>query len=186
MIPKSISHKEWKALDKLSIQGLSRAIESVSKDYVYDEETKRFHLEHVFAYELYHKWRELLNQENPKNLRLNAELSKHYNEEEEYRFPDMVLHGGHNNYKHQIIVCEIKSSRHRITTKALKKDINSLEKCINGLYYHCGVFIYLGYTKNMQKMIGRLRPLLSDKSNKKIIFIGVNEVNGDIPHYELL
>lgn len=186
MIPESIRHNDWTTLDYLSIQGLSRAIESVSKDYVYDVENKRFHLEHVFAYELYHKWRELLNQDNPENLRLNAELTKHYNEEKEYRFPDMVLHGDYNNLKNQIIVCEIKSSKNEIKEDQLEKDIKSLEEGINGLYYHCGVFIYLGYTKNMQKMIGRLRPLLSDKSNKKIIFIGVNEVNGDIPHYELL
>lgn len=59
-------------------------------------------LERVFAYELYHQW-SLLKDDN---LVLNGEIGKLWNNETSY--PDLILHGGQNDFGNNKIVVEIK------------------------------------------------------------------------------
>lgn len=187
MITENYRQQCWTDADWLYIQGLSKAIEKVPTKYIRECEGKRkFHLERVFSYELYYRWARLLNnkQENPEKLMLNAELSKHYNEMNKYKFPDMVLHGNYANRAKQYIICEIKSSRNPIKDNPLKKDVESLYGGVRELNYHCGVFIYLGSRVN--KIIPKIRSLLQAYENYetgRYLFIGVN---CGTPHYEIL
>lgn len=65
-------------------------------------------VERSFAYELYHQWSLLLEQSNNnEKLRLNGEITKRLDVCSKV-YPDMVLHGGQDDLKHQILVCEIK------------------------------------------------------------------------------
>lgn len=71
------------------------------------------HVERAFAYELYHQWCNNPIIKNSKSLIINAEIpkeliceAKHINKSLTY--PDMVLHRGQNNYKGNLIICEIK------------------------------------------------------------------------------
>ena len=178
MITDNYRQQCWTDTDWIYIQGLTKAIDNVPKKYIRECDDKmRFHLERVFSYELYYRWSKLLNHrnENPEKLMLNAELSKHYYEMNNFKFPDMVLHGNYAGKNKQFIICEIKSSRYQIQDKSLKKDVESLYKGVHELHYHCGVFIYLGdYVNNI---INKLRHHLMSFTNAeegKFLFIGVN------------
>lgn len=189
MIPDNLKQPCWTDTDWLYIQGLSEAIEKVPSTYIREKEGKRkFHLERVFSYELYYRWARLLNSrhKNPEKLMLNAELSKHYNNnnKDKYKFPDMVLHGNYTNHEKQFIICEIKSSRNSIDNKSLKKDVESLFEGIRGLGYHCAVFIYIG--GRVKNIISKLRNFLHDNENYeegKYLFIGVD---CGTQHYEII
>lgn len=189
MIPDNIRSKEWNDMDWSYIKGMSAAIEKVRKDYIRNKGDNKFHLEHVFAYELYYKWKVVLKQRggNPAKLILNGELVKHYCMTSNYKFPDMVLHKSYKNNdedEYQCIICEIKSSRNRILNNELKKDLLSLSGGINELSFKCGVFIYLG--DNLKRMLNRLRKIMQEldiDANMKLLFIGVN---GYKYHYEIL
>lgn len=180
----------WNDTDWLYIQGLSKAIDKVPKSYIREKEDKRkfgkFHLERIFSYELYYRWTKMLHKkgENPENLFLNAELSKHYDDKKECKFPDMVLHGDFTNCNKQFIICEIKSSRNYIKSDYLKKDVESLYRGVKNLGYHCGVFIYIG--DGVDSITSRLRSLFQTYENYeegKYLFIGVN---CNQHHYEIL
>ena len=67
-----------------------------------DREDQIIQLERVFAYELYHQW-SLLKDDN---LVLNGEIDKLWNKETWY--PDFVLHGGQDDPNNNRIVVEIK------------------------------------------------------------------------------
>lgn len=172
------------------IKELSNAIESVPNNYVRNCDKGgdgRFHVERVFAYELYYRWKRLLypNEDTPQDLLLNAELTKHYYTLEHYGFPDLLLHGGYNVNDKQFIICEIKSSRIKPDESALEKDMKSLRDGINVLLFKCGVFIYLG--TDITDMISRLRNILQNidfNDKKKIIFVGVDGSN--TPQYDIL
>jgi hypothetical protein len=190
MIPDSLKQHCWDDNDWFYICSLSKAIEAVNRKYICVlKDEKIFHLEHVFAYELYSKWKGVLSRRggNPQKLLLNGELIKHYCRMSSFRFPDLVLHKNYekkvlNSY--QCIICEIKSSRHNISTKALRKDIISLYGGTTELSYKCGVFIFLG--DNASKMVTRLRrniQILGIDTEKKIIFMGID---GKKYHYEIL
>lgn len=178
MIPDDLRQDYWDDTDWLYIRGLSTAIEKVHKRYVITQvDYKPFHLEHTFAYELYYKWKVVLRGKggNPQRLLLNGELTKHYCTTSSYRFPDIVLHKHYNNSNYQCIICEIKSSRNRILTKHLTKDIESLYGGITDLQYKCGVFIYLG--NKTSNLISRLRKIIQElgyTDSKKILFVGLN------------
>lgn len=178
--------ENWKDRIWLYVEGLSKAIESVKSNYVYNNTEKQFHLERVFAYELYYQWKKLLNKrgENPEKLMLNAELSKFYHNkkcDKKYRFPDMVLHGNYDDKKRQFIICEIKSTKNPISTSTLQKDIDSLIDGMDKLEYHFSVFIYVG--NKWENTAKRMRQLVPDGQAKRILFIGVD---GKKNHYELL
>jgi len=67
-----------------------------------DRDDQIIQLERVFAYELYHQW-SLLKDDN---LVLNGEIDKLWNKETWY--PDLVLHGGQDDPNNNRIVVEIK------------------------------------------------------------------------------
>ena len=149
MIDESLISSNWHYPENLYIKGLCESIESISQEYIWDNDNKKYHIERVFSYELYHKWRQNLKngKSNPENLMLNAELTKHYDDKGN-KFPDMVLHGDYTDHSKQFIICEIKSSRNYVNYDALRKDIKSLADGIIKLGYHCGAFIYLGGKKS--------------------------------------
>lgn len=187
MIEDNLRQPCWNDTDWLYVQVLSSAIESVRPKYVRECIGKRkFHLERVFSYELYYKWQRLLTHKknNPEKLMLNAELTKHYDKLNRYKFPDLVLHGNYANREKQYLICEIKSSRNQIKGNALKKDVESLYGGVIELGYHCGIFIYLG--SKVTNIVSRIRNVLHDFANYeegRYLFIGVN---GIAPHYEIL
>ena len=186
MISENYRQESWTETDWLYIQGLSEAIEEVTKNYIIECTKKQFHLERVFSYELYYRWTKILHNrnKNPEKVFLNAELIKHYDNTNFYKFPDMVLHGSYINSEKQFIICEIKSSRNRIDSDSLKKDVESLYKGVKELTYHCAVFIYLG--NRVKNIISRLRGYLYAYENYKkgsYLFIGVG---CGAPHYEIL
>ena len=102
--------------DNKYFQWLFEALLKVKKRYLtYDVEfsstsvdIKKEHLERVFAYELYHQWSVILDQQKDNDLILNAEIDKNINEtiiemnksdnddsSESLRvnvYPDLVLH----------------------------------------------------------------------------------------------
>ena len=128
MIDDSLKLESWDETDWQYIQGLSQSVESVKRQYIRDlrDEKKKYHIERIFSYELYHKWSQKLYRvaNNPSKLFLNAELTKHYDHKE--TFPDFVLHGDYTNRNKQFIICEVKSSRNYVNDNALKKDLKTL------------------------------------------------------------
>lgn len=124
MISKDYRQQFWSDTDWLYIQRLTKAIDDVPNSYIRDKNGKgKFHLERVFSYELYYRWTKMLHHksENPEKLFLNAELTKHYDDKKDCKFPDMVRHGDFTNCEKQFIICEIKSSRNYIKSDYLKK-----------------------------------------------------------------
>ena len=96
--------------------------------------------ERSFAYELYHQWSLTLNEDENGNdqqeeneeqkIRLNGELAKQIivpDAPNKYKFPDLILHGGQDDYKHQLLICEIKVRNNRNPSKKnVWKDLISL------------------------------------------------------------
>ena len=170
MILENYKQQCWSDTDWLYIQGLTKAIEDMSILYIRnnEEDDKRFHVEHVFAYELYHLWKDVLKKENPNSLMLNGELTKHYYCLENY----------------QCIICEIKSSRNHVNNDALMKDMKSLKAGIESLGYKCGVFIYLGDdTLCMISKIKQILTMLEFITQKRVLFVGIN---GEKTVYEII
>ena len=124
-----------KKKDKQYFNYLFRAIALVDKKFinyeVYNAELKlletAYHLERVFAYELYRQWANILSCECLDKYILNAELDKIVKESIYYHnpkkketvtmFPDIVMHGGQDNATHQKMICEIKRNKTGTDTK---------------------------------------------------------------------
>ena len=99
------------------IYSLFVSISNVASNYIhYDgNNTKEDyeHVERVFAYELYHQWSESSLIKSNKSLIVNAEIPKILISDARsanipLMYPDLVLHQGQNDYKGNIIICEIK------------------------------------------------------------------------------
>ena len=188
MIPEKFK-RLWDKATWHEITIFSNAIEAVTKNYIRNCKEEggddRFHVERVFAYELYYQWKDQLKK-NDSKLMLNGEITKHYYVLEKHGFPDMVLHGGQNDDNNQFIIGEIKSSRNTIKDSNLKKDMESLRDGINILQFKCGVFIYLG--DDSEIFISRLEHILDCFDNKVdgiILFVGING-REDEPNYVVL
>lgn len=94
------------------------------------------HCEHVFTYELYRQWANLLKRKE-RNLTLNAEPNKFVKrffspserlkevKKDKAKYPDLVLHKGQEAECGNIIVCEIKRAS-QIGNGRLKGDIRKL------------------------------------------------------------
>ena len=155
-----ISHFNW----------LFRAISLVGKKYLNymisygSEKEKQFHMERVFAYELYRQWANILESECNEPLVLNAELDKIIAEpiqlgddegdakmEEIRKYPDLVLHNDQGNDNKQKIICEIKRNTDtQLSGSAIFADLYKLtcymdkEKfCTGNDPFDYGVFILL-------------------------------------------
>ncbi|MBD5322672.1 MAG: hypothetical protein HDS01_07895, partial [Bacteroides sp.] len=121
--------------------------------------------ERSFAYELYHRWSSLLDQLpgepiSSHMLRLSGEITKHFKDEKGILSPDIVLHGGQQDTKHQLIACEIK--RELKDKKEVLKDMIKLYHYLNlkkhvikgdndDAKYQIAVFIALNTSKDSLK-----------------------------------
>lgn len=99
------------------IYSLFVSISNVASNYIHydgsNTEEDYEHVERVFAYELYHQWSEYSLIKSNKSLIINAEIPKKLigdarNAKIPLMYPDLVLHQGQNDYKGNIIICEIK------------------------------------------------------------------------------
>lgn len=90
------------------------------------------HVERVFAYELYRQWCELDIIKYTKGLVVNAEIPKQFidatfENKGMLCYPDILLHYGQNDYKHNYIICEIKRKEYVDSyPQKMNDDINKL------------------------------------------------------------
>ena len=95
------------------------------------------HVERVFAYELYRQWCDQDIIRNTPELVINAEIPKQFIDEEYDEtgmlcYPDMVLHFGQNDFKHNFIICEIKRKEYVDSyPEKMNEDINKLAKYVD-------------------------------------------------------
>lgn len=173
------------------LYSLFRSICQVDKEYIQwtyyastqkDERTltEENHVEHVFAYELYHQWsNDEIIRRNPE-LMINSELPKQlvdYDKGDVLYYPDMVLHMGQGNPDGNIIVCEIKRKIYIDNNPTemindFKKirlflDINSKAKLYKGWKpFKFGVFIAVVKEENMTNDLSI--EIISKHINKEI------------------
>lgn len=142
------------------------------------------HVERVFAYELYHRWANLLEKNGVCNLALNGEISKKMIEDSKNEeksndkkgkcrsiFPDIVLHASQENDDNQLMICEIKREKDFDDTDFLH-DLYKLYKYINdkkqgfvwAKNFQYGIFILVGPSVSLAKL-----QIL--KSATKVIFL---------------
>ena len=171
--------------DTLHFNWLFRAISLVNKKFisytVYNgkNKEKQFHVERVFAYELYRQWANILESECKEPLVLNAELEKVIEErigtdddienvcniEEERKYPDIVLHNGQGSDKIQKIICEIKrNTETKISGSVILADLYKLacymdeEKFHSGMKpFEYGVFVFVNGSLNQIKAIKKAK-----------------------------
>lgn len=100
------------------------------------------YVEHIIAYELYHQWSNIIDSkfnnyllDNHTILQINGEIGKRIlndNEQQndsQSKYPDMVLHGGQDDKRHQEIIVEIKRwNRIKSDSKQTIDDIEKLFK----------------------------------------------------------
>lgn len=166
----------WKYFDLLY-----KATKEIPESYIYsiNIHKKRVipQLERVFAYELYHRWSTYANIGDNNEVDcnnkvvINAEPSKniisniHGKRKLKLVEPDLVLHGGQNNYENQLIVCEIKRSEGITTDKIMNDLVKFLfffdKDNFSGHPYEMAVFILIKST------INRLYNLLSEENISK-------------------
>lgn len=121
-------------------------------------------VERAFTYELYYQWKNNLQGEN---LTINAEIRKRKTEDE-YIYPDFVLHKSQSNNDdmNQFFVCEVK--RHMVSKEGLIKDFrNILYHLINPHPFAYGVFIQLG--RDFNKVNQNITPELFNAQMKEIL-----------------
>lgn len=153
-----------------AVKMLEKAIRNVNKKYVVIDgtpktEEKKVQLERCFAYELYHQWSLLIeefnNKHNPDNpLVLNGEISKKL-DDFGTTYPDIVLHGGQDNYANQLLICEIKRLVNRISSphRSILRDLDKLNQYINftDIHFKRGVFIAANCdVDQLQKLITKI------------------------------
>ena len=129
---------------------LFKAIVEVNKQYYYTENPENTsneiieQLERIFAYELYYQWSFLLKDynkhvsEEDKRI-INGEIRKQLFGVNKY--PDMVLHKGHNDIHHQEIVVEIKRKA-AIKDDNVAQDIIKLSQFMTNGFLGCGASPY--------------------------------------------
>lgn len=134
--------------------------------------------ERVFAYELYHQWSKI---NRSKKLVLNGEIGKHLNNK--YMYPDMVLHGGQDDFDHNEIVVEIKrASMVNDVNNGLKKDLEKLslyleddetpDRKTHFRRYKFSVSIIYGVEmSNLKESIKNIAEDNTNNTNDKIVII---------------
>lgn len=155
---------------------LKTAIKNVKPCYVKIEvppksKIKKEQVERSFAYELYHQWSLHIekNQEqfsNSRNLRLNGEITKIIHPRSKV-FPDIILHGGQENFDNQLMVCEIKrNDKNYLGKKKIQNDLEKLSKFLElrdpdgddqkDASFKCAAFIVANISKiDLKKKIGK-------------------------------
>lgn len=175
------------------------ALNNVQRRYVVysligrtNEEEKK-HCERVFAYELYRRWANLLNDINDNEYILNGEISKDLSKfdssiiEEKDKYPDLVLHKGQNRDDGNKIVCEIKKASNTSLAE-LKKDLYKLDVFTKGGHaYNLGILLIYGYisrgrektTFDLSKFKENYESICSEYINNKKILIVYLEYGED-------
>jgi hypothetical protein len=129
---------------------LFKAIVDVDKQYYYTENPENAtheiieQLERIFAYELYYHWSVIQNDFNKNNREeekriINGEIRKQLLDNN--RYPDMVLHKGHDDIYHQEIVVEIKRKA-SIGNDNVAQDLIKLSQFMTKGYLSCGASPY--------------------------------------------
>ncbi len=143
---------------KQAIRQIDRKYISIECHFPDDNPEIILQTERSFAYELYHHWSCLLEQQGKylSNgvLQLSGEISKNMQLSNGVTFPDMVLHSGQNNTDNQLIVCEIK--RKLDTSKQGKQ---AVQRDFLKLYYYLHLEPFEG---------------CSGEPYKKAVFIALN------------
>lgn len=120
------------------------------------------HVEHVFAYELYHRWSCRFSG-NKDGWIINGEVGKYlkwfytnkYDDNGKQKYPDLVLHKGQDNNDGHMIVCEIK--RKDMVNQGIAEDLNKLCRftCEQDYKpgwsftpYHCGIYLIINTDKD--------------------------------------
>lgn len=131
--------------------------------------------ERVFAYELYHQFRTLMENEKEENYYLNGEIwkdSKIANVESSYScYPDLVLHGslGCIEDGKQFFLCEIKMGSNPNLLNDLRKLTNLSKSELNFQFY---IFLCVGMTKKkLSDKIQKKKQCLKEKYNGNIVCI---------------
>lgn len=129
---------------------LFKAIVEVDKQYYYTENPENAsheiieQLERIFAYELYYHWSVIQNEFNNNALNeekriINGEIRKQLLDNN--RYPDMVLHKGHNDIHQQEIVVEIKRKA-AIKDDNVAQDLIKLSQFMTNGFLSCGASPY--------------------------------------------
>ncbi|MBR3521905.1 MAG: hypothetical protein IKN75_05180 [Prevotella sp.] len=190
------------AIENEHLKVLFKAIIEVNKDFYSTPEPQNdsdeaiAQLERVFAYELYHQWSlilEVFNAEKQKDDRriINGEIGKQLLGVKKY--PDMVLHKGHGDIRHQEIVVEIKR-KNAIKDDNVAQDIIKLSNFMTEGFLGCsaspyseGVFILTNGNeddiKKQLKMIDKKEHLNPNiycifcNGEEKLEYITVGEIS---------
>ena len=170
---------------------LLQAIRNVDKEYLSYADTNANvevgerpdvinQLERVFAYELYHQWSMLKDEE----LVLNGEIGKIWTKDNWY--PDLVLHGGQDNPDDNEIVVEIKREcMIHGNKKAIIDDLRKLSGFLVSVEnaqdkkfrnYEDAVFILLkGELVEISNALKDKELMSGEELNEKIICVTYNE-----------
>ena len=180
---------------------LFKAIIEVDWQYYYTENPENTsneiieQLERIFAYELYYQWSILLEDynkgvsEDSKRI-INGEIRKQLLGVTKY--PDMVLHKGHNDIHHQEIVVEIKRKA-AIKDDNVAQDIIKLSHFMTDGFLGCGASPYrmgvLILTSGKEEDVKEQLMLIKEKSsinlniicvfcdgNKSLCYESLNEI----------
>lgn len=135
------------------VQMLISALSNVGDDYIgydvnKDDETSAKCAERVFAYELYHQFRSLMDDNC--GYFLNAEIKKGSQilewETKQDCYPDLVLHGNplHIDPKTQYFLCEIKMDYNKL----ILNDLDKLAKLFDSnLHFQNYISLFIGISK---------------------------------------
>lgn len=159
------------------IMDLCKAAERVGKEYyLYEHNGREFYMERVFAYELYHQLRLIMEDESAKEryegLYLCGEQTKSgkIGKLEDKKCPDLVLHESISEIKErQVWVCEIKHE----DSREPEKDIMKLAHDLSPLgFRHCIFLCFNAYLKKLPDEV--LKYKHKGKEYEKIICIICN------------
>lgn len=204
IITKTNDSQCYDGIDKIKnvyLQLLFKAILNVDEQYCHCQNpNKRIkglynHLERVFAYELYHQWSILqcaYNDEVKDDYKriVNGEIGKKM--DNVTRFPDLVLHKGHEDLHNQEIVVEIKR-RKWMRKNNIISDLDKISKFMKRGFlsygaseYKEGVFILIdGNEDDIKSQLVDIRNKISFnkriycvfcKGNKRLNYVTLNEL----------
>ena len=150
--------------------------------------------ERVFAYELYHQWRLLENQNDYCDVLLNGEIQKSKSilrrDGAGNVYPDLILHQEQNSLNRQLIACEIKTEKAIIDLYGnLTQDFSKLNSYVEHLNFERAVFLQVmdafdTFNKFVKPFLMRQKALITHpdkiyiaiKSGKEVRFGNILEL----------
>ena len=150
------------------MESMIKALARVSSQYITRDSS--YHLERTYVNEFYHQWSLFLQLENPQRLYLNGEVCKHLieNNNEKYKYPDLILHHSQDDNQDNRIACEFK--RQNWIEDDCQKDMNTLDLVLTSASsnaklknnFKWGVFIQIGGTIDRLEDYVRQHPFNED------------------------